>query len=101
MDNKRRSERKTKTIKTEVHTEEGMTFSSTADISEGGIFITTPEPIPEGEQVTMTLHFPDGEEIEVSGAVKWNRDESEESRAGMGVEFINVPKDQMDKFTKL
>lgn len=101
MENKRKHERKQTKIKAEVHTESNMTFSTSADISTDGIFITTPEPIKVGETVTLELKIND-EFIEVSGKVKWNRDEKdEEVKAGMGLEFIGIDPKDMEKINKL
>ncbi|PKM83526.1 MAG: hypothetical protein CVU88_02480, partial [Firmicutes bacterium HGW-Firmicutes-13] len=46
MDDKRKSGRIKKSIKCEVYSD-GLTFSSTIDISDGGMFISTPEPLNE------------------------------------------------------
>ena len=101
MEDKRKNERKQKKVKAEVHTESGMTFSTSADISSDGIFITTPEPINVGEKVTLELKINE-EFITVDGEVKWNRDEKdEEVKAGMGLEFIDISPEGMEKISKL
>lgn len=99
MDDKRKNPRKDVQIKLEVHTEEGMTFSSTGDLSKTGLFITTPEPLKEGEQLQLNLHLPN-EELTINGNVRWNREETEDNRAGMGVEFVNVSTDDIEKINK-
>ncbi len=91
MDDKRKTRRVNKKIKSEVRTDEIITLSSAVDLSHGGIFISTPEPLSNGANVNLTIILPDNGEIEVQGVVKWLRsDETESGKAGMGIEFINV-----------
>ncbi|NCU32098.1 MAG: PilZ domain-containing protein, partial [Candidatus Moranbacteria bacterium] len=51
---KRKEERVKKEIKSEVVSEELISRSSTVDLSRGGIFISTPEPLKSGSEVTLT-----------------------------------------------
>jgi len=89
MDDKRKSGRIKKSIKCEVYSD-GLTFSSTIDISDGGMFISTPEPLNENSEVDLVLHLTGTDPIELKARVRWNRDERDEDiRAGMGVEFLN------------
>jgi len=102
MSYKRKSERIKKGIKSEVFAEEHVTFSSTVDLSKGGIFISTPEPLAIGSEVSMSIHMPGHGELEVKGIVKWVRtDESESEKAGMGIEFMNVDSDLKKKLDEL
>ena len=89
MDDKRKFDRIRKSFKCEVHSE-GMTFSSTIDVSNGGLFISTPEPLNEGDEITLVLYFDDNEPVEARACVRWVRDEeSDDERSGMGVEFLD------------
>ncbi len=104
MSEKRKSERIKKNMKSEVLSDEYASFSSTVDLSKGGIFISTPEPLGNGSNVNLLLHIPGHGELELKGVVKWVRpDESESTKAGMGIEFVNVPgelKKKIDEFLK-
>jgi len=94
MDNKRSHPRIKKTIKSEVHFEEGMTFSNSVDLSKGGIFISTPEPLGEGSEINLSLHLPGKKTLDLKGKVRWVRqDEQDGERAGMGIEFEEIDED--------
>jgi len=102
MSDKRKSERIKKGIKSEVYSDEHVSFSSTVDLSKGGIFISTPEPINNGSEVNMLIHIPEHGELEIKGIVKWVRsDETDNEKAGMGIEFINVNSDLKKKLDEL
>jgi len=102
MSDKRKSERIRKGIKSEVISDEHVSFSSTVDLSKGGIFISTPEPLGSGSEVNMSIHIPGHGELEVKGVVKWVRsDESESEKAGMGIEFVNVDSELKRKLEEL
>lgn len=95
MDEKRLHKRIKKSIKCEVYSD-GLTFSSTIDVSNGGMFISTPEPLLENSEIELILHIPEGESIELKATVKWVRDEDADSRSGMGVQFLNITPQQQD-----
>lgn len=101
MDNKRKDERVGKQTRAEVHTKDGMTFSSSIDLSSGGIFISTPEPLKEGEKIELVINCSATESVEVSGTIRWNRDEDGETRAGMGIQFSEMSNDDQKKIEKL
>lgn len=91
MEEKRGHVRISKKIKSEVHSTEGMTFSTSSDISSGGIFISTPEPVKVGSEVELLLHTSDNKEFALKGIVKWMQDnEVKGNRIGMGIEFVNI-----------
>lgn len=102
MDNKRKHERIEQRVKSEVHAEDGMTYSSTVDLSEGGMFISTPDPLEQGTKITLALQTPDGDEINVQGTVKWTRSgDNDEEPNGMGVEFSDATDDEMELIRKI
>jgi len=102
MSNNRKSERIKKEVKSEVIADEHVSFSSTVDLSKGGIFISTPEPLSKGSEVNMSIHIPGHGELEVKGVVKWVRaDESDSEKAGMGIEFVNVSNDFKKKLEEV
>lgn len=96
MPDKRKEERVKKTIRSEVRSDDALTYSSTVDVSTGGIFISTPEPIGSGSKIELSITVPGDGEVTIHGVVKWIReDEKEGCRAGMGIEFQD-----MDEATK-
>ena len=102
MADKRKSERVKKWVKSEVHSDEHVTFSSSVDLSRGGIFISTPEPLNNGSEVNLSIHLPGHGEVEVKGIVKWIRaDESDSEKAGMGIEFVNLSTDLKKKLDEV
>jgi uncharacterized protein (TIGR02266 family) len=102
MPDKRKSERIRKGIKSEVFADEHVSFSSSVDLSKGGIFISTPDPLSNGSEVNMSIHMPGHGEIEIKGVVKWVRtDEIGSEKAGMGIEFVNISSDLKKKLDEL
>lgn len=84
---KRQQPRIHKRMKAEVHTNEGMTYSTAIDISAGGIFITTPDPLTEGETVTLNIDVTEGKTTSIKGVIRWSRFDNDENLAGMGIMF--------------
>ncbi len=102
MEEKRKHSRLAKKIKSEVHSPEGITFSSTVDLSQGGIFISTPEPINNGSVVDLSVYIPGEEPVSVKGIVRWTREnESTKQRAGMGIEFTGLDAKQREALKKI
>jgi Tfp pilus assembly protein PilZ len=64
------------------------------DLTLGGVFIRTPNPLELGEQFALKLHMSDGgEPIEVACQVIWTNKYGQESKhlhRGMGVKFLNL-----------
>jgi Tfp pilus assembly protein PilZ len=67
------------------------------DLTLGGVFIRTPNPMELGEQIVLKLHMSDGgEPIEMACKVIWTNKYGQESkhlRRGMGVKFLNLTED--------
>lgn len=102
MQDKRKSERIRKKIKSEVVSDEFAAFSSVVDLSKGGIFISTPEPPGKNSEVNMMIHMPGHGEIEIKGIVRWVRtDDTDSERAGMGIEFTDISGDLRKKLDDL
>jgi Tfp pilus assembly protein PilZ len=63
-----------------------------ANLSRGGAFIRTPDPLAPGRRVLVEIHVPESEPIETIGRVAWSKTvlvpgtSSEE--CGVGVEFL-------------
>ncbi len=64
------------------------------DLSSGGLFIRTPNPLELGEQLILKVQLNDGKRpLEISCKVVWTNKYGKESknlRRGMGVKFPNV-----------
>ena len=77
---------------------EGFSISPFSLPLQKKVFITTPDPITIGTPLDLTLKLPDGEMISVKGIVRWTRDEDKSgSRAGMGIEFLDMKKEDEEK----
>jgi len=90
MKEKRKYPRVEKKVKSEVHSTDGMTYSTTLDLSQGGIFIRTPESVKIGSEVMLSIKIPEGESIEIKGIVRRINDDKKEDKSGMGIEFIDI-----------
>jgi uncharacterized protein (TIGR02266 family) len=102
MDEKRKHQRNRKKLKSEVYLPDGMTFSSTVDLSEGGIFISTPEPTKPGTEVELSLYIPGEEPLQIKGVIRWAREiESGKERVGMGIEFVTLSDREKESLKKL
>ena len=102
MKEKRKFPRVAKEVKTEVHSTDGMTFSTSRDLSYGGIFISTSETLKIGSEVQLSIISPDEENIEIKGKVKWMSDDNtKDNKCGMGIEFIGKAEDLNTKIKKI
>ena len=84
MTEHRKTHRVNKKVKSEVRTEEAVTLSSSVDVSKGGIFISTPEPLNNGSTVNLTIMLPGNGEVEVQGVVRWVREDETDSGKEIG-----------------
>jgi uncharacterized protein (TIGR02266 family) len=66
----------------------------TKNLSNGGAFILTSNPLDLGDEILLKLHLPDGgEQIDVDCKVVWTNQygrETQDLRRGMGVKFLNL-----------
>jgi uncharacterized protein (TIGR02266 family) len=66
----------------------------TKNLSKGGAFILTPDPLELGDEFLLKIHMPDGREpIEVACKVTWTNQYAKETtdlRKGMGVKFLDL-----------
>jgi len=63
------------------------------NLSEGGIFIKTVDPLPAGAEMTLMLPLELGRRVHVAGVVVYKRDVSGESprlASGMGIKFTGI-----------
>ncbi len=70
------------TLESESHVFTGLV----RDVSRGGVFVATYQPLPVGTAVVLELTLPEAR-IEVRGEVRWRRELCEEAPPGMGIEF--------------
>jgi uncharacterized protein (TIGR02266 family) len=74
----------------------GNTFyTGLADnISEGGLFVATPDPKPIGTPIALRFRLEEdaGPEIAVNGEVRWVRESrmGPDAPAGMGIRFLDL-----------
>lgn len=61
------------------------------NLSRGGLFVTTSDPLDVGTLLTLDLSIPGGETVEVNGRVAWVRaPRPDGTLGGMGLSFENV-----------
>jgi uncharacterized protein (TIGR02266 family) len=102
MSDKRKTKRVPLKITSKVSAKDCTTCNDTVNISHGGLFISTPEPLDEGSEINLALQLPDGESVAIKGKVKWVRqNEKEGERAGMGIEFVGISEKDIKKIKKL
>jgi uncharacterized protein (TIGR02266 family) len=70
-----------------------------ANLSRGGLFIRTRDPIAPGRRVLVELHFPDGSPLEAVGRIAWSKrvlaPGGGAADDGVGVEILGAPADQL------
>jgi uncharacterized protein (TIGR02266 family) len=64
-----------------------------ADVSAGGVFVSTAEPLPVGTEVTLYFTLDGGHTLQPNGTVRWTRPAGEGRSAGMGVGFGRLSED--------
>ncbi len=69
------------------------------DVSRGGAFVRTAEPLGPGRRVLLELQLPNGAQVEAIGRVAWTRRTLSSGQphpdAGVGVEFLGGAADQL------
>ncbi len=80
-------------------------FEYTTNISRGGIFIETREPLPEDTVVEMRFQPPEADQaIEVQGKVVWVnpwREGEDNPNPGMGIQFEDLSDESRELITQL
>ncbi len=89
----RKEDRLTKTIALKFQNRQSFVNAYTANISSGGLFIRTDNPLPVGEQLSLQIEIPDvAEALKLRCEVVWTREKAENNKpAGMGVKFCESP----------
>lgn len=85
------------TIDSELDPETGKRYYRASDeicqnVSRGGAFVMTREPVRPGSRVLLELELPGEESIQTIGRVAWSRvqltSDEAETHCGIGVEFL-------------
>jgi uncharacterized protein (TIGR02266 family) len=74
----------------DLHTESNFFSGFSGDLSDGGLFVATYEPLSLGQAVLVELSLPGGHFISASGRVAWLRDplhRNAELAPGAGIVF--------------
>ena len=90
--------RVSKTLSVSYKDKNSFLKAYTKNISSGGIFVSTGNPLPIGESLSLQLQLPDLEEpLKIECTVAWNnRDESKP--VGMGLKFNNMSESDRNAF---
>lgn len=68
------------------------------NVSRGGAFVKTTEPLDPGRRLLVEVHLPGGKPVEAIGRVAWTKrimkPDSRETESGIGIEFIGGASDQ-------
>jgi uncharacterized protein (TIGR02266 family) len=57
------------------------------DVSRGGVFVSTPEPLPPGTAILLFFVLSGGRTLKAEGEVRWLRSPATSASPGMGVAF--------------
>jgi uncharacterized protein (TIGR02266 family) len=61
-----------------------------ADVCTGGVFVSTPSPLPEGTEIALYFSLGEGATLHAEGVVRWTRVKTSDLPAGMGVAFTRL-----------
>jgi uncharacterized protein (TIGR02266 family) len=61
-----------------------------ADVSAGGVFVSTRDPLPVGTEVALYFTFGAGHTLHAEGMVRWSRAGDAHQSSGMGVAFSRL-----------
>ena len=98
--------RKDERVETRVRVEfEEEYWGFTKDLSNGGAFIRTPDPMELGDEFLLKLFMPDGAEpIESACKVIWTNKygkETHDMRRGMGIKFLRLQPEAQKRIEEL
>ena len=75
------------------------TEETAANLSEGGAFVRTSEPLKPGRRVMLELRLPEGEYVETIGRVAWTKHvlapDGKDRETGVGIEFMGGVPEQL------
>jgi len=76
------------------------TRETCANVSRGGAFVKTTEPLDPGRRLLGEVHLPDEKSVEAIGRVAWSKRimkaRTRENESGIGIEFIGGSSDHFD-----
>ena len=93
VDERRNHNRVAVDVEVTMTSEHNFYTGFTQDISEGGVFISSFEPLDVGTELTFSLKLGKGV-VSCKGVVRWTRQPSpylDGVPPGMGVEFVDLP----------
>jgi hypothetical protein len=68
------------------------------NVSRGGAFVRTTEPLDPGRRLLVEVHFPSGAPLEAIGRVAWTKrtvtPHACDAESGIGIEFIGAASEQ-------
>jgi len=80
-------------LATQIECEESMSLAFARDISVGGMFIETSDPMPVGSRLTLRFNLEENEPIvEVTAEVSY-----QVGRMGVGVQFLEVKPEDLQR----
>jgi len=90
----------------ELLSEDTFLFEYTSNVSRGGIFLSTRNPLPIGTAIHLrfSLPPPESRDIKVNGKVAWINEYKPGKvnlNPGMGVEFVNLSERDNEAITGL
>lgn len=101
----RQAERVPVDIEVDCRDESNFLLASIKNLSVQGIFVETRTPVELGTRLTMRFHLPiSGNMISADGIVVWSnpyRDGAENLNPGMGVRFVDLDEEAIQKLTDL
>jgi len=75
------------------------TQDTCANVSRGGAFVMTREPLTPGRRVLVEIGLPGGEPVETIGRVAWTKrvmaPRERDEQDGIGIEFLGGASDQL------
>jgi len=75
-------------------------FETCANVSRGGAFVKTTEPLSPGRRLLVEVHIPGSRPIEAIGRVAWTKrimaPHAPDPESGIGIEFIGGASEQFD-----
>jgi len=89
-ENRRNSSRLDTVIRVDYRTANAFFTDFAENISEGGIFISTPNPLKPGTDIVIEFLLPElNRPLRINGKVVWNREQpaGHNLRRGMGIKF--------------
>ena len=84
-----------------LYSESGSFIKShTLNVSNGGLFLETEDPLPIDSEVTLRMRLPgETEPMEIQGCVVWSNPKGKNNAfpSGMGIQFIGMNSEQRMK----